>query len=142
MLSKLEHCKPDSLLTGWSYCLLQKLQKIQNSYSHYSNSSYPPSNILLLHFLSWLPVCYRTKHNVSSLCYISLSDPSSKYLSDLIHSILTYELFVWHSYPQRIHHGNKNVWLMFFRISGSCGLEQTAFRTLKMWHNIFYQNHS
>ena len=84
VLSRLDYC--NSILSGSSQYLLQKLQKVQNTAARIifrvPRSEHTSPLLCTLH---WLSVQYRIKHKICSLCYISMTDSSPTYLSSLTH---------------------------------------------------------
>ena len=84
VLSRLDYC--NSLLSGSSLHLIQKLQKVQNTAARITfrvpRTEHTSS---LLRTLHWLPIDCRIKHKISTLCYISSAGSGPNYLSDLLH---------------------------------------------------------
>ena len=84
VLSRLDYC--NSLLSGSSLHLIQKLQKVQNTAARITfrvpRTEHTSS---LLRTLHWLPTDCTIKHKISTLCYISSTGSGLKYLSDLLH---------------------------------------------------------
>ena len=84
VLSRLDYC--NSILSGSSQYLLQKLQKVQNTAARIilrvPRSEHASPLLCTLH---WLCIRSRIKHKICSLCYISLTGSSPTYLSDLTH---------------------------------------------------------
>ena len=84
VLSRLDYC--NSIMSGSSQYLLQKLQKVQNTAARIifrvPRSEHTSPLLCTLH---WLSIQYRIKHKICSLCYISKTDSSPTYLSSLTH---------------------------------------------------------
>ena len=81
--SKLDYC--NFLLAGSPQCLLDKLQKVQNSSARLVLKALNRDHIQpLLRKLHWLPVRSRIEYKMSSLCYNSFTDSSPDYLSELL----------------------------------------------------------
>ena len=84
VLSGLDYC--NSLLSGMTQQLHEKLQKVQNCSARLifktSKCTHASSLLTKLH---WLPIAQRIEYKVSSMCYDVVSETAPPYLSDLLH---------------------------------------------------------
>ena len=84
VLSGLDYC--NSLLSGMTQQLNEKLQKVQNCSARLifktSKCTHASSLLTKLH---WLPIAQRIEYKVSSMCYDVVSETAPPYLSDLLH---------------------------------------------------------
>ena len=75
----------NSLLTGWSQYLLNKLQKVQNNAARLILRVFKTDHISPhLASLHWLAIDSRIQYKLSSLCYNCLSSTASGYLIELL----------------------------------------------------------
>ena len=82
VLSRLDYC--NSLLSGSSLSLTDRLQKVQNNAARLILKGRKFDHVTpLLQSLHWLPVVARIQYKVNSLSYVSLFDSGPVYLSDL-----------------------------------------------------------
>ena len=84
VLSRLDYC--NSILSGSSQYILQKLHKVQNTATQVIFRVLRSEHIsALLCTLHWLSIHSRIKYKICSLCYVSLLDSSPTYLTGLTH---------------------------------------------------------
>ena len=83
VLSRLDYC--NSLLTGCPQSLIGRLQNVQNNAARLilriSKSEHISSHLASLH---WLPVVFRIKYKLATVCFNCLSSHTPSYLSDLL----------------------------------------------------------
>ena len=91
VLSRLDYC--NSLLSGCSQYLLDKLQKVQNAAARLVCKAKKSDHIHpILETLHWLPVTHRAciavthriQYKISTVCFSSISGTAPQYLSDLL----------------------------------------------------------
>ncbi len=82
--SKLDFC--NALLYGLPQCVVDKLQRVQNSAARLVTRTRKYEHITpVLMDLHWLPVEQRIEYKILLLTYKSLNGMAPKYLSDLLH---------------------------------------------------------
>ena len=83
VLSRLDYC--NSLLAGSPKCLLNRLQKVQNSAARLVCRSSKQQHITpLLQSLHWLPIESRINYKLASVCFSSFCGTGPKYISDIL----------------------------------------------------------
>ena len=83
VLSRLDYC--NSILSGSPKCLIQKLQRVQNTAARIKlRMSRTEHNTPLLRMLHWLPIPSRIAYKIDSLCHTALTTAYSKYMSELL----------------------------------------------------------
>jgi len=78
VLSRLDYC--NSILPGSPKCLIQNLQKVQNTAARIT-LKIPGTEHTTSH---WLPIPSRTAYKIDSLCYTVMTTAYPKYLSDVL----------------------------------------------------------
>ena len=89
IFSKLDYC--NSLLIGTPKCILQKLQRVQNTAARLLtniklSAQYYSTPVILIN-LHWLPIQYCIQFKILLLVYKALHDLSPSYLKDLNYSL-------------------------------------------------------
>ena len=91
VLSRIDHYT--SLLAGVLQSLVCKLQKVQNSTDCFvvCAPSHAHATSILSH-LHWLPVTTRSFFKITCLCFTAIISSTPIYLSDLLHSVLSFSI--------------------------------------------------
>ena len=83
VLSRLDYC--NSILSGSPKCLIQKLQRAQNTAARITlRMPRTEHTTPLLRMLHWLPIPSRIAYKIDSLCHTALTTAYPKYLSELL----------------------------------------------------------
>ena len=83
VLSKLDYC--NSNLSGSPKCLIQKLQRVQNTVARMTlRIPRTERTTPLLRMLHWLPIPSRIGYKIDSMCHTALTTAYPKYLSELL----------------------------------------------------------
>ena len=83
VLSSLDYC--NSILSESSKCLIQKLQRVQNTTAWITlRMPRTEHTTPLLKMLHWLPITSRIAYKIDSLCHPVLTTANPKYLSELL----------------------------------------------------------
>ena len=83
VLSGLHYC--NSILSGSLKCLIQKLQRVQNTAVRITlRMPRTEHTTPLLRMLHWLPIPSRIAYTIDSLCHTALTTAYPKYLSELL----------------------------------------------------------
>ena len=83
VLSRLDYC--NSILSGSPKCLIQKLQRVQNTAAPITlRMPRTEHTTPLLRMLHWLPIPSRIAYKIDSLCHTALTTAYPKYLSELL----------------------------------------------------------
>ena len=82
VLSRLDYC--NSILSGSTKCLIQKLRRVQNTAARITLRMQELKTKPLLRMLHWLPIPSRIAYKIDSLCHTALTTAYPKYLSELL----------------------------------------------------------
>ena len=83
VLSRINYC--NSILSGSFKCLIQKLQRVQNTAAQITlRMPRTEHTTPLLRMLHWLPIPSRIAYKIDSLCHTALTTAYPKYLSELL----------------------------------------------------------
>jgi hypothetical protein len=83
VLSRLDYC--NSILSGPPKCLVQKLQRVQNTAARITlRMPRTEHTTPLLRVLHWLPILSRIVYKIDSLCHTALTTAYPKYLPELL----------------------------------------------------------
>ena len=83
VLSRLDYC--NSILSMSPKCLIQKLQRVQNTAARITlRMPRTEHTTPLLRMLHWLPIPSRIAYKIDSLCHTALTTAYPKYLSELL----------------------------------------------------------
>ena len=80
---RVDYC--NSILAGSPKCLIQKLQRVQNTAARITLRMPRTEHTMpLLRMLHWLPTPSRIAYKIDSLCHTALTTAYPKYLSELL----------------------------------------------------------
>ena len=83
VLSRLDYC--NSILSGSPKCLIQKLQRVQNTAARITlRMPRTEHTTPLLRMLHWLPIPSRIAYKIDSLCHTALTTAYPRYLWELL----------------------------------------------------------
>ena len=125
VLSRLDYC--NSILSGSPKCLIQKLQRVQNTTARITlRMPRTEHTTPLLRMLHWLPIPSRIAYKIDSMphCADYCISKISVRAVECVYSSQTTALFIGSKYPQHCRSKNKVIWTASICLPGTHQLQR------------------